>query len=190
MCPAGCRLYRRHKFPNAKERHVAATSPPTARTEPPAVPGPPRTLIALGTGLLVLCCAGAVISLSQHLPDGGTHAVPAAHVWHDFITGGGTATSPPLPTMVLFAVAIGASAVRGRVGTLGTAVVAIISVAFIVGISIEPITHQALTTHPDPIKTPMIVLALVAAPATALAAALHLRQRLSLRHPRSAARPR
>jgi hypothetical protein len=147
-------------------------------------------LIALGAGLLILCCAGAVISLSQHLPDGGTHAVPAGRVWHGFITGGGTATSPPLPTIVLFAVAIAASAARGWVGTLGTAVVAIISIAFIVGISIEPITHQVLTTHPDPLKTPMTVLALLAAPATALAAALHLRQRLSVRHPRSAARPR
>jgi hypothetical protein len=145
-------------------------------------------LIALGTALLGLGCAGAVISLSQHLPDGGTHAVPSGHVWHDFIAGGGTATSPPLPTMVLFAVAIAASAARGWVGTLGTAAVAMVSIAFILGISIEPITHQVLTTHPDPLKTPMIVLALLAAPATALAAALHLRQRLSARHPRSAAR--
>ena len=168
---------------------MAATSPPTAKTEPPAIPGPrPRTLIALGAGLLGLCCAGAVVSLSQHLPNGDTHAVPAGQVWHDFIAGGGTATSPPLPTMVLFAVAIAASAARRWVGTLGTAAVAIISIAFILGISIEPITHQVLSTHPDPLKTPLIVLALLAAPATALAAALHLRQRLSARHPRSAAR--
>ena len=161
---------------------MAATSPPTAKTEPAALPGPrPRTLIALGAGLLGLSCAGAVISLSQHLPDGGTHPVPAGQVWHDFVTGGGTATSPPLPTMVLFAVAIAASAARRWVGTLGTAVVALISIAFIVGISVEPITHQLLSTHPDPLKTPLIVLALLAAPATALAAALQLRRRLRVR---------
>lgn len=151
-------------------------------------PPPPRKLIALSAGLLGLCCAGAVISLSQHLPNGATHAVPAGQVWHDFIAGGGTATSPPLPTMVLFAVAIAASAAPRWVGTLGTAAVAIISIAFILGISIEPITHQMLSTHPDPLKTPLIVLALLAAPATALAAALHLRQRLSVWHPRSAVR--
>jgi hypothetical protein len=168
---------------------VAATSPPTATTEASAMPDPrPRKLIALGAGLLGLCCAGAVVSLSQHLPDGGTHAVPAGQVWHDFIAGGGTATSPPLPTMVVFAVAIAASAARRWVGTLGTAAVAIISVAMTIAISIEPITHQVLSTHPDPLKTPLTVLALLAAPATALAAALQLRQRLSVRHPRSAAR--
>jgi hypothetical protein len=144
-------------------------------------------LIALGAGLLGLCCAGAVVSLSQHLPDGGTHAVPAGQVWHDFIAGGGTATSPPLPTMVLFAVAIAACAARRWVGTLGTAAVAIVSIAFILGISIEPITRQVLSTHPDPLKTPLTILALLAAPATALTAVLHLRQRLTVRHPRSAA---
>jgi len=107
--------------------------------------------------------------------------VPAGQVWHDFVSGGGTATSPPLPTMVLFAVAIAASAARRWVGTLGTVAVALISIAFIVGISVEPITHQALSTHPDPLKTPLVVLALLAAPATALAAALRLRRRLSVR---------
>ena len=168
---------------------MAATSPPAAKTEPPAISGhPPRALIALSAGLLGLCCAGAVISLSQHLPDGGTHAVPAGQVWHDFTAGGGTATSPPLLTMVLFAVAIAACAARRWVGTLGTAAVAIISVAFVLGISIEPLTRQALSTHPDPLKTPLIVLALLAAPATAVTAALHLRQRLRARHRRSAAR--
>jgi hypothetical protein len=83
---------------------VAATSPPAAKTEPPAMPGPsPRRLIALAAGVLALCCAGAAISLSQHIPDGATHAANGRQVWHDFIGGGGTAMSPPLPTMVLFA---------------------------------------------------------------------------------------
>ena len=96
--------------------------------------------------------------------------------------------SPPLPTMVLFAAAIAASASPRWVGTLGAAAVAIGSIAFILGIAIEPITHQVLSAHPDPLKTPLTVLALLAAPATALAAALHLRQRLNVRHHRSAAR--
>jgi len=168
---------------------VAATSPPTAQTEPPALPAPsPRRLIALGAGVLGLCCAGLAISLSQHLPTGGTHAVPAGQVWHGFVAGGGTATSPPLPIMVLFAIAIAASASRRWVGTLGTVAVAIISIAFILGIATEPLTHQVLSTHPDPLKTPLIVLALLTTTATALAAALHLRQRLTARHPRSSAR--
>ena len=168
---------------------MTATSPPTAKTEPPALPSPsPRRLIALGAGVLGLCCAGLAISLSQHLPSGGTHAVPAGQVWHGFIAGGGTATSPPLPIMVLFAIAIAASASRRWAGTLGTVAVAIISIAFILGISTEPLTHQMLSTHPDPLKTPLIVLALLTTTATALAAALHLRQRLTARHPRSSAR--
>jgi hypothetical protein len=190
MCPAGCRLYRRQKVPEreGETRGCDLTTGSKNRTIRNIRPPPPRKLIALSAGLLGLCCAGAVISLSQHLPNGATHAVPAGQVWHDFIAGGGTATSPPLPTMLLFAVAIAASAAPRWVGTLGTAAVAIISIAFILGISIEPITHQVLSTHPDPLKTPLIVLALLAASATALAAALELRQRLSVRHPRSAAR--
>jgi hypothetical protein len=168
---------------------MAATSLPAAKTQPPALPDPsPRRLIALAVGVLGLCCAGAAISLSQHLPDGATHATAGRQVWHDFIGGGGTAMSPPLPTMVLFAAAIAASASRRWVGTLGAVAVAAGSIAFTLGIAIEPITLQVLSAHPDPLKTPLTVLALLAAPATALAAALHLRQRLKARHHRSGAR--
>jgi hypothetical protein len=109
-------------------------------------------------------------------------------VWHDFIGGAGTAMSPPLPTMVLFAVAITASASRRWAGTLGALAVAIGSIAFTLGIAIEPITLRVLSAHPDALKTPLTVLALAAAPATALAAALHLRQRLKARHQRSGTR--
>ena len=168
---------------------MAATSLPTAPAKPPAISGPsPRRLIVLAVGTLGLCCAGAAISLSQHLPDGATHAAAGRQVWHDFIGGGGTAMSPPLPIMVLFAAAIAASASRRWVGMLGAAVLAIGGAAFTIGIAIEPITPWVLTAHPDPLKTPLTVLALVAAPATALAAALHLRQRLKARHHRSGAR--
>jgi len=50
-----------------------------------------------------------------------------------FIGGGGTAMSPPLPTMVLFAAAITASASRRWVGTLGAVAVAAGSIAFTIG---------------------------------------------------------
>ena len=83
--------------------------------------------------------------------------------------------------MIGFAVAIAAAASRRWVGTLGATVLAIGGVAFTIGIVIEPITPWVLTTHPDLLKTPLTVLALVAAPATALAALLHLRQRLTTR---------
>ena len=142
----------------------------------------PRRLIALAVGLLGLCCAGAAISLTQHLPDGATHASNGPQVWRDFISGGGTAMSPPLPIMLLFAAAIAAAASRRWLGTLGAAAVAIGGVAFTLGIAIEPITHQVLATHPDALKTPLTVLALIAAPATALAAILHLRQRGKARY--------
>jgi hypothetical protein len=81
-----------------------------------------------------------------------------------------------------------ASASRRWVGTLGTVAVAAGSIAFTLGIAIEPITRRVLSAHPDPVKTPLTALALVAAPATALAAALHLRQRLKARQQRSEAR--
>jgi hypothetical protein len=148
---------------------VAATSPPAAKTEPPAMPDPsPR---------------------SQHLPDGATHAMADRQVWHDFIGGGGTAMSPPLPIMVLFAAAIAASASPRWVGTLGAVAVAVGGIAFTLGIAIEPITHRVLSAHPDAVKTPLTVLALIAAPATALAAGLHLRQRLKARHQRAECLP-
>lgn len=162
---------------------MAATSLPAAKAEPPAIPGPsPRRLIALGVGVLGLCCTGAAISLSQHLPDGATHAIDGPQVWHDFIGGGGTAMSPPLPVMIAFAAAIAASASRRWVGTLGAAAVAIGGIAFTLGIAIEPMTPWVLTAHPDVLKTPLTVLALVAAPTTALVATLHLHQRLKARH--------
>jgi hypothetical protein len=143
------------------------------------MPGPsPRMLVALAVGLLGLCCAGAAISLSQHLPDGATHAVNSRQVWRGFVVGGGTAMSPPLPIMILFAAATAASASRRWVGTLAAAVVVIGGIAFTLGIAVEPITLRVLTAHPDALKTPLTVLALVAAPTTALAAALYLRQRL------------
>jgi hypothetical protein len=168
---------------------VAATSPPAAKTQPSAMPDPsPRKMIVLAVWVLALCCAGAAVSLIQHLPAGATHATAGRQVWHDFIGfEGGTALSPPLPIMVLFAAAIAASASRRWVGTLGTVAVAVIGILFTLGIAIEPLTHQALSSHPDALKTPLIVLALLAAPAAALAAALHLRQRLMARHHRSAA---
>jgi hypothetical protein len=131
--------------------------------------------------VLGLCCVGAAISLSQHLPDGATHPMAGRQVWHDFIAGGGTAMSPPLPTMILFAAAIAASASHRWVGTLAAAAVAIGSIAFTLGIAIEPITRRVLTAHPDALKTPLTVLALAAAPTTALAAALYVRQRLRAR---------
>jgi hypothetical protein len=166
---------------------VAATSLPAAKTDPPELPVPsPRRLIALAVGVLSLCCAGAAVSLTSHLPEGATHAVTARPLWGDFIGGGGTALSPPLPIMVLFAAAIAASASRRWAGTLGAVAVAIGSIAFTLGIAIEPITPWVLTAHPDALKTPLTILALVAAPATALAAVLHLRQRLKARHRRSA----
>jgi hypothetical protein len=96
--------------------------------------------------------------------------------------------SPPLPIMVLFAAAIAASASRRWVGALGAVAVAVGSTAFTLGIAIEPITLRVLSAHPDALKTPLTVLALVAAPTTALAAALHLRQRLKARYQRSGAR--
>ena len=162
---------------------MAATSLPTAKAEPPAIPGPsPRRLIALAVGTLGLCCAGAAISLSQHLPDGATSAVDGRQIWRDFIGGGGTAMSPPLPVMIGFATAIVASASRRWVGTLGAAAVAAGGIAFTVGIAIEPITPWVLTAHPDALKSPLTVLARLTAPATAPAAVLHLRQRLKARH--------
>ena len=99
--------------------------------------------------MLGLCCAGAAISLSQHLPDGATHAIADRQVWRDFVGGGGTAMSPPLPIMVLFAAAIAASASRRWVGTLGAVTVAVGGIAFTIGIAIEPITLRVLNAHPD-----------------------------------------
>jgi prepilin signal peptidase PulO-like enzyme (type II secretory pathway) len=140
----------------------------------------------LAVGTLGLCCAGAAVSLSQHLPDGATHAVDGQPVWPGFISGGGTAMSPPLPVMIVFAAAIAASASRRWVGMLGAAVLAIGGAAFTIGIAIEPITPWVLTAHPDPLKTPLTILALIAAPATALAAGLHLRHRMKARTPEPA----
>ena len=106
--------------------------------------------------------------------------------WRGFVGGAGTALSPPLPVMILFAVATAAAASRRWVGAVGTVAVAIGSIAFTLGIAVEPITLRVLTAHPDALKTPLTVLALLVAPATALAAVLHLRRRVLARPGRSA----
>ena len=166
---------------------MTATSPRAADTTQLTTPNPsPRRLIMLAMVVLGLCCAGAAVALYQHLPDGATHAVDARRPWHEFIAAdGGTAMSPPLPIMVLFAAAIAACASHRWIGIVGAVAVAIGGIAFTVGMAVEPVTRQVLSTHPDAVKTPLAVLALVAAPVTAVTAILHVRLRLKALRPRS-----
>jgi hypothetical protein len=137
-----------------------------------------RRLIVVSTTLLGLTSIGAAVALIEHLPDGATHSVAGGDAWGGFIHGSGTAASPPLPIMVLFGMAILIATSRRRIGAIGSIALAIGGVAFTVGMLIEPITRHSLTDSLDVVKTPLVVLALLAAPLTTLAAVAELRYRI------------
>lgn len=107
-------------------------------------------------------------------------------MWKDFVSGGGTALSPPLPIMVVLAAAIIVSRSSRWVGTVATAVLLFGGMAIAAGVAIEPVTHQVLGSHPDLVKTPLTALALLAAPATSVCAAVNLCRRRRGRDRRSA----
>jgi hypothetical protein len=141
----------------------------------------PRTrkqLIVVSTTLLGLTSVGAAIALIQHLPDGAARSVAGGGARGGFIYGSGTAMSPPLPIMVLFGIAILFAASRRRIGVIGSIALAIGGTAFTAGMLIEPITRYSLTSSLDVVKTPLVVLGLLAAPLTALAAVAELRYRI------------
>lgn len=61
------------------------------------LPRPRRRLIVASMALLLLTTLGAVVAVTQHLPEGAAHPVPGSDVWAGFLRGGGTAMSAPFP---------------------------------------------------------------------------------------------
>ncbi|HZZ54871.1 MAG TPA: hypothetical protein VFE26_11375, partial [Trebonia sp.] len=148
---------------------------PAARSRP-MLASPRKRLITISMTLFALTVVGAAVAFSEHLPAGAVRSVAGSDVWGGFMHGSGTATSPPLFTMVLLAIAIVLARSSKKIGVIGVILLAVGGVAFAGGLLTEPITGHSLT-HFDLIKTPLIALAVVAAPLTALAAALELRDR-------------
>lgn len=79
--------------------------------------------------------------------------------------------------MVLLLIAILVAMTRRRAGAVAAGVLALGGVAFTLGMLSEPVTRLALTSGFDLVKTPIVALALVAAPATSVAALGDLRDR-------------
>jgi hypothetical protein len=134
--------------------------------------------MVVSTILLGLTSIGAAEALIQHLPDGAARGAPDRNAWGGFMHGSGTAMSPPLSIMVLFGIAILIATSGRRIGVVGVIALAIGGAAFTAGMLIEPMTRHSLTDGLNVVRTPLVVLALLAAPLTSLAAAAELRSRM------------
>ena len=94
--------------------------------------GTGRRLALLGTLLLVVMLAGAGVAIAQGWPAQFSGGGNPRDVRNEALTRG-TAMSPPLAPVVVFVLALLAALRRGRTGTVGCAVLVLVSVVFIIG---------------------------------------------------------
>lgn len=113
-----------------------------------------RQRLAMAAGLYVVFASlGTFIAVTQRLPyhfggDGDPN-----NVWRDFVQGSGTAMSPPLGALALFAVATLLAMVRHWVGRIGAVVTVLLGLVFLIGALGEPLTFDSLNpSNPDPWK--------------------------------------
>ena len=105
----------------------------------------------------VLCLAnlgiGAAIALREELPAEFEGKRSGKSARDDFLTGSGTALSPPLVMFIVQALWIGLAPRPGRLGTLGVAGLTLNGCLFTVGMLGEPIPLKVLTPRTfDPPK--------------------------------------
>lgn len=103
-----------------------------------------RRLVFASVLLLVVAITGTVISIIYKLPyEFGGQGDPN-NVLRDFVAGGGTALSPPLPPMVLAVVFTILAPSRRWWGTVGVVGLCIFGSQYIIGESQEPIVWRSL----------------------------------------------
>lgn len=134
-----------------------------------------RWLLVTAVLLWIETWIGTLVAVHKKLPYGlGGHGHPN-DVWGDFVSGGGTALSPPLVIVIVFAVLIVLATRRGWVGVVGAvglALLGLLSVATIIG---EPLARRVLTpSHVAFPETALVVVSLVGAALMVLFAVWHL----------------
>ncbi len=123
-----------------------------------------RGLLAVAILLWIETWIGTAVAVHKKLPYGlGGHGRPD-NVWGDFVGGGGTALSPPLAIVLLFAILILLATRRrwpGVAGMVGLTLLAILSTATILG---EPLARRVLTpAHAAFPETVLVVISLIGA---------------------------
>lgn len=85
-----------------------------------------KSSVKTALALLALSVVGTVIGVAAHLPYQFGGVGDPARVTEDFV-GKGTAVSPPLVALVLLVAAIVIAAQRGRVGRIGSGLLAVLA---------------------------------------------------------------
>lgn len=91
-----------------------------------------RRLVLVSLALLAVMLAGALVAVGQGWPAQFGGGGNPDDVVGEAVTRG-TALSPPLAPVVVFAIAIVLALARGLVGLVGTVLLILVSLAFIVG---------------------------------------------------------
>ncbi len=103
-----------------------------------------RRLVFASVSLLLVAVIGTVISIVYRLPyEFGGQGDPD-NVLRDFIVGGGTALSPPMPPMILAVVFTILAPSRRWWGTIGVFGLCVFGSQYIIGESQEPIVWRSL----------------------------------------------
>ena len=103
-----------------------------------------RRLVFASVSLLVVAVVGTVISIVYKLPyEFGGRGDPN-NVLRDFIVGGGTALSPPLPPIILSVLFTILAPSRRWWGTVGVVGLCIFGSQYVIGESQEPIVWRSL----------------------------------------------
>jgi hypothetical protein len=135
-----------------------------------------RSPIPAAIAVVALSAIGTAVAVAEHLPYGfGGHG-HANDVWGDFVSGNGTALSPPWPALVIVVVLALLTSRVGRVGSAARIGLTIGAGAFLIGILGEPLTHRVLNpAHLEPFKAVLVALGLIASLTMGLTAARGIR---------------
>ncbi len=118
---------------------------------------PLRRLILASVLCLVNLGIGAVVALREELPAEFAGKRSGKSARDDFLTGSGTALSPPLVMFFVQALWIGLAPRPGRLGTLGVAGLTLNALLFTIGTLGEPILLKVL--KPRTFDPPKAILA-------------------------------
>jgi hypothetical protein len=137
----------------------------------------PRSPLLPAAAIIVLSLMGATVAVAERLPYGfGGHG-HADNVLGDFISGGGTALSPPLPTLIIVAALAALSRRTGSPGRFAKLALIPVAAAFVIAIVGEPLTQHALSpAHFEPFKATLIILALITSVTIGITAAGSVRR--------------
>lgn len=121
-------------------------------------------LIVASSLYLINAGAGATIAIRNNLPGEFAGKRSGKSARDDFVSGSGTALSPPLIMFVVQALCIVLARRPGRSGTLGVAGLTINGALFAIGMLGEPITYKVFNPRTFDLPKAMVVAGNIALP--------------------------